>query len=210
MEGDILKFLYEFYERGDYPHKSLFDILDKLPTKWGDQKSIDDLKERIARLVKGELIERDWSDDYFKSWGQIESGQPFLYRKKFPLSARLTDKGAELVERRLEKQRQKLVDASLLETNQSVKDTNYWVKRASIASAVIAFLTLLYIALDFYKESPKTDISPLQEQIRQSSILLDSIRKHQKGIETSLQTLANDSTKNVLIETKKKTVGTGL
>ena len=116
MEGEILKFLYEFYERGDYPHKSIFDILDKLPTQWNDQKSIDDLKERIARLVKGELIERDWNDDYFKSWGQIESGQTFQYKEKFPLSARLTDKGAELVERRLEKERQKRVDTSTLET----------------------------------------------------------------------------------------------
>lgn len=115
MEGDILKFLYEFYERGDYPHKSLFDILDKLPTQWSGQKSIDDLKERVARLKSGGLIEGDWSDDGFKSWGQIVEGKTFAYREH-PLNARLTDKGAELVERRLEKERQKNVDSSTLTT----------------------------------------------------------------------------------------------
>ena len=53
MEGDILKFLYDFYERGDYPNKSLFDILDKLPTQWDDQKSIDFTpKNKYIRLLR--------------------------------------------------------------------------------------------------------------------------------------------------------------
>jgi len=116
MDEEILKFLYEFYERGDYAHKSLFDVLDTMPTKWDDQKSIFDLKERITRLKKGNLIEGDWNDEYFKASGQIDEGQTFAYREKFPLSARLTDKGAELVERRLEKERQRRVDDSTLTT----------------------------------------------------------------------------------------------
>jgi hypothetical protein len=89
----------------------------------------------------------------------------------WPIGAAITLNGHNLL--RLEKERRSGIDleTSVKNTNISVKDTNYWVKRASIASAVIAMLTLVYIV-------------------------------SQKGIEASLQTLAADSTKNVLIETK--------
>jgi len=89
---------------------------------------------------------------------------------------------------------------------QGRKSTNYWIKRAAIISTVITFVTLLYIALDYYKTTQTTekiDITPLTNQLKKLQRLLDSIIKYQRGTEESLRTLANDSTKNVLIGTNK-------
>lgn len=97
-------------------------------------------------------------------------------------------------------------NTSVKETNKSVRSTNYWIKRTAIIGTVIAFVTLLFIGLDYYKTTQKTekiDISPLTNQLKESQRLLDSIRKYQKGIEESLRTLENDSTKSFLIRTNK-------
>ena len=217
MEGEILKFLYEFYERGDYPNKSLFDILDKLPTQWDDQKSIDDLKERIARLKSGGLIEGDWSDDGFKSWGQTVEDKTFAYREH-PLNARLTDKGAELVERRLEKERQKKVDDSLLETNQSVKNTNtstqnlYNVtlpnnfKSQNIATYIsigVGALSLIFIGIStYYQATDKTpkEVQRLKEEVIETQKKLQKIESSIKEVNSSIQKVVTDT---ILVKKKR-------
>ncbi len=68
----------------------------------------------------------------------------------------------------------------------SVKKTNYWVKRTSIASAGIALVTLLYIALDYHKNT-LINLEPLIEQVRLSQQKLDSIAKYQKQTEATLR-----------------------
>ena len=190
MEGDILKFLYEFYERGDYPHKSLFDILDKLPTKWSDQKSIDDLKERIARLKSGGLIEGDWSDDGFKSWGQIVEDKSFTYRNH-PLNARLTDKGAELVERRLEKERQKRVDTSTLETARLTRRNIRigWVF-ASATFLVIATNLIVTLSKGCKEDKKERDHSTQILENRKDSIQGSSSLPYNQTLVSSVDSLS--------------------
>ena len=69
---------------------------------------------------------------------------------------------------------------------ESVKTTNYWVKRTSIASVGIALVTLLYIALDYHKDT-STNLEPLIEQLKLSQQKLDSIAQYQKQTEATLR-----------------------
>jgi len=63
MDKEILIFLYQFYEQGNYvTHHSLNDIFNKLPTKWDNQNSINDVRNSINRLVERDFIAIDNRD----------------------------------------------------------------------------------------------------------------------------------------------------
>jgi len=154
-------------------------------------------KSIFISLTKNDKIKFDTNNSHDYSWlcGRHptianETGTVFTLK----LMAHLTESGRKDVEDLDFKNQLHLV-------NDSVKTTNYWVKRTSIASAVIALLTLIYIALDYYKDT-STNLEPLREEIKSTQTILDSIRVYQKGSEASLRTLAEDSIKNVSVNAK--------
>lgn len=215
MEKDILVFLFQFYERGDYTHKSIFDALDKMPTEWNNQDSINDLKDRIARINREGLIEGNWSHDYWRQWGLIENGKTFNYRESHALNARLTEKGAIRIEKILEKERQDKVDKSIIETNHTVQEVNKATKKLyedvlpknfesqnshEWRTLVLGLLSGVFIALTFFQQcNSKTDknlkamqktLQETQNKIEQLNTsvqsVTDAIRQHPDSIRVKI------------------------
>ena len=90
------------------------------------------------------------------------------------------------------------INQSLIIANKSSVSANYWVKRMAIVSTVIAAITGAFIAGTFFKDDAP-NLQPINTQlelIRQSQ---DSMRKFQKGIDSSLQTMAKDSSKKIFV-----------
>lgn len=79
------------------------------------------------------------------------------------------------------------------------KDHNYklnnLVKTNAIVTMTLAGVTTLFIVLGHFKKPSLPDLTPIYKQLQQTSKLLDSMRLSQKGIDSSLRTMANDSLK---------------
>jgi hypothetical protein len=135
----LLAFLYQFHENGDYAPKSLNDFFANSSTKWNDVKSIRDIRSRITDMVKYKQISIDGDMELFKYWGEINEGETFDYIKN-PISAVILEKGINIIEHVLEKERQKQIDQSVLDTNNSVVKINklFWITALIAASSSAA------------------------------------------------------------------------
>src|ERR1041385_5015222 len=88
------------------------------------------------------------------------------------------------------------VNTSILQTNQSVRDTNQIVTSISKTQKNIAYISLGFIAIStiylvatYYKDDSPS-LKSISKQLQQQGRLLDSMRKSQKGIDSSLKTMA--------------------
>ncbi len=80
---------------------------------------------------------------------------------------------------------------SIIDTNKSVASTNYWVKRTSIISVVVASITGFYIIKQSIKDYGKNP-SHTDTLLQKTLLLLDSMKQFQKGIDSSLQIMASE------------------
>lgn len=163
---DLLVFLYQFYEQGDYAHKSLNDFFEKSPFKWDDVNSIRDLRNRMLLMIKTQQIEIDGNLEIFKSWGEIDSGKTFDYKKN-PISAVIRENGIHVIEHILEKERQKQIDQSVLDTNNSVRTVNklFWI--TIVISAVSAAASIKSCQLTNQQNKLQTELSSKDSTIEE-------------------------------------------
>jgi len=90
---------------------------------------------------------------------------------------------------------------SVIDTNESVRDTNDSFKKlngslklTNIASAIIALLTGIFIALTFFKQE-STDLAPITIQLKQQAQMLDSMTKVQNRMASYLQGIKDSTSK---------------
>jgi hypothetical protein len=88
------------------------------------------------------------------------------------------------------------VNASILQTNTSVQDTNRTVSEVSKTQRNLAYISLfivaistVYLILTFYK-SDSPILKSIDTKLQNQEILLDSMRRYQKGIDSSLRIMA--------------------
>lgn len=85
-----------------------------------------------------------------------------------------------------------LTNISLQETNTSIRDINKTLKTTNILGVIVAAITGVFIALTFLKDDGK-ELRSIYTQLKQTSQILDSMRKAQKGIDSSLGKAVKDS-----------------
>jgi hypothetical protein len=86
--------------------------------------------------------------------------------------------------------------------NNSILSTNTSTRITGICTVIVAAITCLFIALDYSKKQTLPDLLPLNRQLERTSQILDSMLTVQRGIDSSLWTMANDSIKNVSVNAK--------
>jgi hypothetical protein len=158
-------------------------------------KTLDSLKSKNYITV-GSNIDRSTS-----VLGVDKAAQEYFARNKLTFSrikifGSITNDGLFYLE-------QKSRDKTQGALTESVRTTNKWVKVTSIISVGIAAITGTFIAMQYFKDDGE-NLKPIYKQFEDTVPLLDSMQKYQRGINSSLRTMANDSLKKVLIETKNK------
>lgn len=88
------------------------------------------------------------------------------------------------------------VSDSIIRTNTSVQDTNKIVQDVSTTQRNLAYISLLivalstiYLILTYYKDDSPA-LKSIDRQLQRQERLLDSMRKSQKGIDSSLMIMA--------------------
>jgi hypothetical protein len=89
-------------------------------------------------------------------------------------------------------------NASLTATNTSIRRLNTFLIYSNILALLNAAAPGVFIALTFLKDDGK-DLQPIYTQLGQQRKLLDSMLQSEKGINSSLQTMAKDSVKKILV-----------
>lgn len=93
------------------------------------------------------------------------------------------------------------LEQSVLSTNESARNTNYWVKRMAIASTLVAATTGVFIAWDVFIKNDSPDLQPLYQQLQQQTRILDSMQRSQKDIATHIQKISTDT---ILVKKKRR------
>jgi hypothetical protein len=189
----------------DWPHEFLTSLLNNYTawdvpvstfflTNWGLTVDNSNQAEKVVKflteLESKKLITWRCEPD------ERPTKQTYTFND-YQFHARLTFEGYVYIST---KNRQDKQDQSLLDTNSSVRNINGWLKATGIISLVIAAVSCVYIALDYTNAKNEPDLSPTNKQLERTSQILDSMLQVQRGIDSSLETMAKDSTKNALNE----------
>jgi hypothetical protein len=206
-EFEIMEFIYDNTQNDELWVNLVdyFSVKFKNPT----DSLYSHLRNTLMTLAKKELV--NFADPYYKSLGRDIPAYPpqqpisevtkltfeeFDRRNKlrkelgeyFGIMAQLTLDGRKEIQ-------QFKFSRQLKDVNQSVIDSTKfgkWVRNATIASAIFAGITTVFIGLQFAKDDSQ-GLRLLNKQLEKTSIILDSMLQSQKGIDSSLQKAVRDS-----------------
>ena len=181
---EVLNILRHIYESDKYGY---VDLGEFIKTNYPDLPC-ENIKDNIEYLVNNNKIHVKGSDYKFLCVERkIRDTHNTILRTVYntEIFAALTESGRQEIE---------TIDLrnDVNTVNKSVRDTNYWIKRTSIMSVVIATITGVFIAGEFFKDA-SPDLQPINTQLKQIEQQLDSMRKSQKGIDSSLRKAVIDS-----------------
>jgi hypothetical protein len=204
----ILKYLHQNQkEDGSYIHLNDFFIKD-LGIKEDDCAQATNLREVLDKLSPptGDQHFIDWSSDNREPYAYLgncstknQNGEYMGTLKHNAVKAKITIPGSNYIEGKLRnirddefKESSHKANTSLVETNNSIKELNKLLFITNILGVVIAALTGLFIALQFFKDDA-INLQPISTQLEQIEKRLDTMQKSQEGINTSLEKAVKDS-----------------
>jgi hypothetical protein len=85
---------------------------------------------------------------------------------------------------------------SSIETNKSIRSLNSfqkWVSTATAFVAVASFVAIYYSAKYAKAGVTSADVQALTQQIKKNTTILDSVRRYEKGIDSSLRKITSDT-----------------
>jgi hypothetical protein len=84
------------------------------------------------------------------------------------------------------------LEESVKATNENVRTTNIYLRVSGIIATIIAGITGVYIAMDFYKDA-SPDLQPINTQLETIERRLNNMQQSQIGIDSSLRKAVKDS-----------------
>jgi hypothetical protein len=138
MGREILKFLYAFYNDGDYVGFHLLTpLFEKLKKGQDFKEYVNRLKNTIGFLSQRLYIELNTTE--YGSWGTPKEGSILFDYTHIPLEGRITPEGVENIERVIAQDRQNRVDNSVISTNILTKIN---IGTTIVFSAIVLFIQI--------------------------------------------------------------------
>jgi hypothetical protein len=185
MDREILKYLYKFYSKGDYWNfHDLGPMIKKIKRGEDFKYFLDRLRIIIGYLSASRFIEFEEGKYQYGSWGTVKEVETLFDYNNLPVFARMTDEGADNIEKIVQQETQLNVSKSVLETNGFIK--------LNIAMTICFGVIVTAVQLMTYEENER---KTHQEEYRQT---LDSLRilqqtKHDSIVEALLLHQGSDS-----------------
>jgi hypothetical protein len=167
MDRDILKYLYQFYEKGDYfTYHSLIPVFSKIRTP--DQNSLMLRLRTMIGYLSGmtplSLIETE--DTAYSQWGAKDANGLLYNYDNTPLKARITKEGFEYIERYVDNDKKDAVDHSILITN-----------RLTMANIGVSILLTIIVVVLQIKADRREDRKEAKEAIRSEQETIQHLRQ---------------------------------
>lgn len=176
----------------------LLDILFPYPTE-NDEGIFNYQRDAMIRFLtelrNNEFITFNAYDlDYITNYRDYENIKNWF--GKYAIVAAIKLNGLKYLANEDRAKKDSEVSNSIIKTNDSVQQTNKLVRDISKAQKNIAYISLGFIAIStiylvatYYKDDSPV-LKSISKQLQQQERLLDSMRKSQKGIDSSLRIMA--------------------
>jgi len=203
MDAKYFKVLEYLYPDGVGVSKNISPALRELYPNI-DPKNFDrarfesgNVSALLRGMQKSNLIEyRDFS----LGSGNKTGGVSWL--DTTPINATLTQYGKEAFDNEINKGETKRLTESTIETNQSVRDTNFatiqnmrFQKASQLCSLILAGLSVLFIGISAYlqyQDKTAAKVQDLQQQLQKTSDTIKQLELSLKEINSSIQKLKTD------------------